>query len=139
MCGFLIKMKGTDSIHSFYASVAISTEFYNLYKGLDWVLNSCDRQRPLRSQSTNAVMTTPSPLARELNLGASRSTLFLCFFFFYWLILGIGTSPIREMIRPIAIRPDNSDGNLTSLVSPLSSLSISANYNRYYSMVISRD
>merc|ERR1711893_384184 len=33
------------------------------------------------------------------------------------------------MIRPIAIRPDNSDGNLTSLVSPLSSLSISANYN----------
>lgn len=86
MCGFLIKMKG-----------------------IDYVLNY--KRQPRSQSSTNTAMT-PSPLARELTLGASRS---------------IGTSPIREMIRPIAIRPDNID----NIVSPLSSLSISTSYNSF--------
>ena len=80
---------------------------------------------PSRSRDTNSRSRDSPNMSREQIIGESRSKIITSSLRnFYYVILiskikGIGTSPIQEIHRPIAIRSEPS-----GLASPLSSLSI---------------
>ena len=76
---------------------------------------------PSRSRDTNSRSRDSPNMSREQIIGESRSKFQHYFQYFYPnpKIKGIGTSPIQEIHRPIAIRSEPS-----GLASPLSSLSI---------------